>query len=67
MKKRIMKIYGIHKPKVQVHCSEFHAHSAKQGCLVGDKNSIDICILCEEILALEYRLTKILSIALKED
>jgi len=45
--------------EVKVHCDEYHAHSALQGCLVGREEDIIICKLCEVIKILEYRLDRI--------
>ena len=38
------------KKNVKVSCDEDHAHSARQGCLSGDKKSVVICVLAETLL-----------------
>jgi len=48
-----------HCDKVTVCCNENHVHTARQGCLDGPKDSIDILYLCEYIEILEKKLLSI--------
>jgi len=59
----INEIIEKHKAKVNVHCCNYHAHSAKRGCLSGPEESIEICCLAEEIERLRFQLQKIKRIA----
>lgn len=44
---------------MRVACDEMHAHSAQAGCLDGPQESIEICILWEEISQLQTKLSAI--------
>lgn len=57
MNKIISDIFKKHRNEVKVNCSEHHAHTAH--CLIGPKDSVEICILYEEIMRLERKLGKI--------
>lgn len=65
MNKTINEIFKEHKEKCQVNCCEMHAHSAQHGCITGPKESVEICILGEEILRHEMVLESICDTATK--
>ena len=39
------------KKSVTVSCDEYHAHSARQGCLSGDANAVAVCRMAEALLS----------------
>jgi len=59
MRNKVIKIMKKHCDKVTVCCNENHVHTARQGCLDGPKDSIDILYLCEYIEILEKKLLSI--------
>ena len=62
-RQQLKEIFLKHKDRVIVHCDEYHAHSARSGCLGGSRDSVDICLLWEEIQRLEGKLDRIKKIA----
>ncbi len=65
MKLKIEEIEGIYveaKDKVRVSCDDYHAHSAIGGCVVGDKDAVTICKLCETIINLRAHITGAINI-----
>ncbi len=62
-KQRVSEIYNKHKDLVSLSCNEHHQHSASHSCLIGPKESLDVCFMYEYILMLEARLTNIMTLA----
>ena len=58
----IKKIQNKASNRVNLSCDEYHAHSALAGCIVGEKDAVIICKLCETIMILHARLAQIVSI-----
>ncbi len=56
---KLFDIYLKHTGSVRLSCDEYHLHSATKGCLVGPKDSVEICILWEEVLRLRSKLQEI--------
>jgi hypothetical protein len=57
-----LEIEAMHKAasaQVSVACNEYHAHNAN--CLSGPKQAIDICKLCETILAERQRVAEVVA------
>jgi len=53
MKAQMIEIYIRARDKVHVKCVENHLHSAARGCMVGDQEALDICIMAERVMQLE--------------
>ena len=57
--KEIDDIHNVATKKVKVHCDEYHAHTALDGCLFGEATDIEICQLVSHIHYLEGKLVEI--------
>ena len=49
MKLDIEAVHAAARRDVRVCCDENHAHTALNGCLVGDEHAVNVCKLCEYI------------------
>jgi len=58
-KKDIEEMHKLAKKSVSVHCDDYHAHTALDGCLSGDPNAVNVCKLCEHLYDLHNAITKI--------
>lgn len=47
---------------VKISCDEYHAHSALNGCIIGNKDAVTICKLCETVMILHARIAQAVSI-----
>ena len=47
---QVVEIWEAAKKSVSVSCDENHLHSARQGCLSGNKKDVVICVLAETLL-----------------
>lgn len=59
----LLALYEEAKKHVLLSCCEYHAHSARQGCLApkksGDEPYVTICILAERLFHMDARLAEI--------
>lgn len=52
---RVKELVAEVKKRVHVHCDEYHAHSARRGCIDGDEQDVLICVLMEYLQELKGR------------